>query len=105
MAVLAPTYPAPTRSPRIVASMRSEEHTSELQSHSDLVCRLLLEKKKNLEYYIFEDVQSGGRHLGDLLIAKRQQGVSINIIYNSYGSSATPRDFFDVLTADVINVV
>src|SRR5438034_7497874 len=28
---------------------RSEEHTSELQSHSDLVCRLLLEKKKNKE--------------------------------------------------------
>src|SRR5260221_3161661 len=28
--------------------MRSEEHTSELQSHSDLVCRLLLEKKKTL---------------------------------------------------------
>src|SRR5260221_4377616 len=29
------------------AVFRSEEHTSELQSHSDLVCRLLLEKKKN----------------------------------------------------------
>src|SRR3989440_7660850 len=29
-----------------VASWRSEEHTSELQSRSDLVCRLLLEKKK-----------------------------------------------------------
>src|SRR5260221_4032533 len=29
-----------------VRSDRSEEHTSELQSHSDLVCRLLLEKKK-----------------------------------------------------------
>src|SRR5215204_7766053 len=28
------------------ALTRSEEHTSELQSHSDLVCRLLLEKKK-----------------------------------------------------------
>src|SRR5438034_6904206 len=28
------------------AGKRSEEHTSELQSHSDLVCRLLLEKKK-----------------------------------------------------------
>src|SRR5438034_1736719 len=27
---------------------RSEAHTSELQSHSDLVCRLLLEKKKNV---------------------------------------------------------
>src|SRR5260221_10423010 len=30
---------------------RSEEHTSELQSHSDLVCRLLLEKKKKKQYY------------------------------------------------------
>src|SRR5260221_10877094 len=29
-----------------VHAYRSEEHTSELQSHSDLVCRLLLEKKK-----------------------------------------------------------
>src|SRR5206468_13044043 len=29
---------------------RSEEHTSELQSRSDLVCRLLLEKKKNTKY-------------------------------------------------------
>src|SRR5206468_8244917 len=28
---------------------RSEEHTSELQSRSDLVCRLLLEKKKNIK--------------------------------------------------------
>src|SRR5438132_12111797 len=31
---------------RAVGRLRSEEHTSELQSHSDLVCRLLLEKKK-----------------------------------------------------------
>src|SRR2546421_3755453 len=31
----------------LAASKRSEEHTSELQSRSDLVCRLLLEKKKN----------------------------------------------------------
>src|SRR5947207_14171973 len=29
----------------LAAADRSEEHTSELQSHSDLVCRLLLEKK------------------------------------------------------------
>src|SRR5436190_17666120 len=35
------------RVPRI--AHRSEEHTSELQSHSDLVCRLLLEKKKTSE--------------------------------------------------------
>src|SRR5579864_9669901 len=31
-------------------SDRSEEHTSELQSHVNLVCRLLLEKKKNKVY-------------------------------------------------------
>src|SRR5437588_10854459 len=32
------------------SARRSEEHTSELQSHSDLVCRLLLEKKKNTNH-------------------------------------------------------
>src|SRR5260221_6442551 len=32
---------------KVIAYGRSEEHTSELQSHSDLVCRLLLEKKKH----------------------------------------------------------
>src|SRR5260370_23773732 len=32
---------------RITGAPRSEEHTSELQSHLNLVCRLLLEKKKN----------------------------------------------------------
>src|SRR5215475_15816772 len=37
-------YPRPTSSAR--ASARSEEHTSELQSRENLVCRLLLEKKK-----------------------------------------------------------
>src|SRR3712207_8930142 len=31
--------------------LRSEEHTSELQSRQYLVCRLLLEKKKNTHYY------------------------------------------------------
>src|SRR5688572_31519378 len=31
---------------------RSEEHTSELQSQSNLVCRLLLEKKKNLHPHL-----------------------------------------------------
>src|SRR2546430_9066414 len=31
----------------LTAGLRSEEHTSELQSQSNLVCRLLLEKKKN----------------------------------------------------------
>src|SRR6266496_6784344 len=44
------TFP-PTRSSwpmPCAASKRSEEHTSELQSRRDLVCRLLLEKKKKI---------------------------------------------------------
>src|SRR2546427_1855972 len=40
--------PRPSTGPSAVRrSSRSEEHTSELQSQSNLVCRLLLEKKKN----------------------------------------------------------
>src|SRR5206468_11935034 len=39
-------HPAEQRTNRRTAHVRSEEHTSELQSRSDLVCRLLLEKKK-----------------------------------------------------------
>src|SRR5436190_24386017 len=41
-----PVCPGIRRVQRVVRIQRSEEHTSELQSHSDLVCRLLLEKKK-----------------------------------------------------------
>src|SRR5256886_4719855 len=37
------------KSRQLFSRNRSEEHTSELQSQSNLVCRLLLEKKKNLE--------------------------------------------------------
>src|SRR5260221_2195273 len=36
---------------------RSEEHTSELQSHSDLVCRLLLEKKKKYRSHASTDTR------------------------------------------------
>src|SRR6266571_8846176 len=46
-----PIFPTPPLGadwppPRAAMSGRSEEHTSELQSHVNLVCRLLLEKKK-----------------------------------------------------------
>src|SRR5882762_11844797 len=36
-----------------IACARSEEHTSELQSHLNLVCRLLLEKKKKINFLLF----------------------------------------------------
>src|SRR5947207_9415465 len=50
--VTPPSFPRTPRTNRAAAMAqrrpcsRSEEHTSELQSHSELVCRLLLEKKK-----------------------------------------------------------
>src|SRR5438034_3544313 len=49
------------------ASERSEEHTSELQSHSDLVCRLLLEKKnkRRLGCIIGRRSSVGGRYSGE----------------------------------------
>src|SRR2546425_2372814 len=48
--------------PMAVAVWRSEEHTSELQSLAYLVCRLLLEKKKDLHYAIAYTHLSSARH-------------------------------------------
>src|SRR5206468_11481720 len=45
----AASRPGAGPAPRTARRARSEEHTSELQSRSDLVCRLLLEKKKYLD--------------------------------------------------------
>ena len=59
----------------------------------------------NLEYYIVEDVESDGEHLGDLLIAKRAAGIQVNVIYDSYGSNATPAAFFERLKAGGVSVV
>src|SRR4051812_49629069 len=49
-----PIFPCAERS---ASAFRSEEHTSELQSHVNLVCRLLLEKKKKKETNIQPTMQ------------------------------------------------
>src|SRR2546427_865561 len=54
--------PGLTSAPGLDSILRSEEHTSELQSQSNLVCRLLLEKKKKLVDDAME--WSGCRGLG-----------------------------------------
>jgi cardiolipin synthase len=59
----------------------------------------------DLEYYIFEDVESDGTHIGDLLLAKRQEGVTVNIIYDVYGSGGTPGEFFDRLKQGGVNLI
>src|ERR1041385_9284017 len=49
-----------------LAACRSEEHTSELQSRLHLVCRLLLEKKKNKKQYL--DACAGHREKTDACV-------------------------------------
>src|SRR5215204_7011127 len=57
---LAPSRPCSTWPRR---ESRSEEHTSELQSHSDLVCRLLLEKKKKkVKHHFHSKKKNQKRH-------------------------------------------
>src|SRR5206468_11117284 len=51
-----PTAPADATPATGRGADRSEEHTSELQSRSDLVCRLLLEKKKNRQNFRAADL-------------------------------------------------
>src|SRR5437867_7549848 len=54
--------------PRHTTRCRSEEHTSELQSPYDLVCRLLLEKKKNPTSIFSTPTTAAIHHLSDLAI-------------------------------------
>src|SRR5260221_9490186 len=53
------------------ALRRSEEHTSELQSHSDLVCRLLLEKKKTFLPDVARGEHQGGQRVVDAAVLAR----------------------------------
>src|SRR5438034_2742827 len=50
----------------VVYGNRSEEHTSELQSHSDLVCRLLLEKKKKKNKTLTKEKAGLAKQHGEL---------------------------------------
>src|SRR5947207_4143617 len=59
---MAPECAPCARPARLRSRRRSEEHTSELQSHSDLVCRLLLEKKKTSHVVNTEATDSACQH-------------------------------------------
>src|SRR3954449_4813721 len=52
--------------------VRSEEHTSELQSHSHLVCRLLLEKKKSRSEEHTSELQSHSHIVCRLLLEQKK---------------------------------
>ena len=51
----------------------------------------------NLEFYTFDDVRSGRRSLGDVLVDRLRHGVAVSIIYDAIGSDATPAVFIDRL--------
>jgi cardiolipin synthase len=57
-----------------------------------------------LEYYILEDVSYDGETLSDLLLQRRAEGVSIDIIYDSIGSLSTPGEFFQRLQAAGVRI-
>ncbi|HYD18908.1 MAG TPA: phospholipase D-like domain-containing protein [Patescibacteria group bacterium] len=59
----------------------------------------------NIEYYILENINHHGTELGELLIRKHREGVAVNMIYDSFGSSKTPPEFFDRLKKGGVRVV
>jgi cardiolipin synthase len=58
----------------------------------------------NLETYIF-DQDPIGIQFADLLIAKRRQGVTVNVMYDAVGTLGTPQEFFDRMKAAGIQMV
>ncbi len=58
----------------------------------------------NMESYIFDDDHAGNR-FAKLLLKKQEQGVQVNLIYDSVGSINTPRTFFDDLKKHGIRIV
>src|SRR2546421_1365867 len=85
----------------VCSSDRSEEHTSELQSRSDLVCRLLLEKKKQTS-----ELQSRSEFVCRLVLEQKQTptelarksgaafkgGASYGTLYAPTGTYTTHQD-------------
>jgi cardiolipin synthase A/B len=59
----------------------------------------------DLEYYTFQDVQSDGRSLGDLLAQRSRAGVHVRIIYDAVGSLGTPAAFFARLQTAGVKLV
>ncbi len=59
----------------------------------------------DLEYYILQDVESGGRKLSDVLVARSRAGVRVRVIYDAIGSLGTPAAFFARLRAAGVQLV
>src|SRR6266571_2348818 len=85
-----------------IRQWRSEEHTSELQSHVNLVCRLLLEKKKYSALSALGThlaLTSSGGAIGKLCIDK--VGCTVSIFSPQYLSSISSFFFNDAPTTEI----
>src|SRR6267378_151557 len=86
---------------------RSEEHTSELQSRRDLVCRLLLEKKKAIHALLGptvpQDARAGEEFL-EQVIARRRHPPALFILVTTAGTARPAPSFFffnDTATTEI----
>src|SRR5688572_32036638 len=71
-------------------SNRSEEHTSELQSQSNLVCRLLLEKKKHQAHHLSSPQHAADQQYGSDPVAVQLTATHVDLAVTL--SPATPPD-------------
>src|SRR5690242_12114141 len=86
----------------VAASTRSEEHTSELQSHVNLVCRLLLEKKKGTPTCSISTFEPDFEPISLIMAAvgpTKTRPASAQACANSALSDRNPLPFFFAATA------
>src|SRR5438132_2646723 len=93
-------WPGSVRCGRRQTWKRSEEHTSELQSHSDLVCRLLLEKKKQDNLSIPDSPSSGTTTM--IITVKQGTRPVFDTLSVSSGHGTHPRDELVISTTDAV---
>src|SRR5256886_9992551 len=93
-----PGYALAQEQPGIGVVRRSEEHTSELQSQSNIVCRLLLEKKKTT--FITNTVNSAERtrHLTRKLTLRRRRNSGI-LLATAVTDTITRHIFIELITS------
>src|SRR6266571_3959615 len=87
----------PTPPPRTPPQRRSEEHTSELQSHVNLVCRLLLEKKKTFSITLTAPAINHAAHVVFIVTGESKARRLADVVRG-------PRDFFffnDTATTEI----
>ena len=91
-------------SPLVVGNKVSLLQDDAAAYHAMLTAIRSAKNNINMETYIFDDDHAGNK-FGQLLREKQDQGVQVNLIYDSIGSLNTPRAFFEDLTQHGVSIV